>query len=191
MARPRGARANFTRVRHRLILAAAATVLAVALPVGSANANIYTQVLRAYETNGSIPPCQFTSPQLQSALKGIDTYGAQYFADFTNAVQDALASRAAGACSPRPKPPAASAGTRVQPLKLGPVTAATGSSPPAPMLMLAAFGALLGVAGAVAGLAWWRGWSPRWARAWGHAWSEAGHRAGGVWSDFADWLRSG
>jgi hypothetical protein len=180
-------------VRHRLILVAAATVLAVALPVGSAGASIYTQVLRAYETNGSIPPCQFTSPQLQSALKGIDTYGAQYFADFSNAVQDALASRAAGKCSAHPKPPptAASAGTPAQPLRLGPVTAATGSSLPVPMLMLAAFGALVAVAGGVAGLAWWRGWSPRWARAWGHAWSEAGHRAGGVWSDFEDWLRSG
>jgi hypothetical protein len=59
------------------------------------------------------------------------------------------------------------------------------------MLLLAAFGALLAVFGAIAGLAWWRGWSPRWARAWGHRWREAGHRAGGAWSDFEDWLRSG
>ena len=60
-------------MRHRLILAAAAIVLALGLPVASAGASIYSQVLRAYETNGSIPPCQFTSPQLQSALKGIDS----------------------------------------------------------------------------------------------------------------------
>jgi hypothetical protein len=184
-------------VRHRLILAAATAVLALGLGVGTAGASIYSQVLRAYETHGSIPPCQFTSPQLQSALKGIDTYGAQYFADFTNAVQDALASRAAGACAPRTKRPAAAgagAATRggpAQPLKLGPLTGATGSSLPAPMLMLAAFGALLGLGAAVAGLARWRGWSPRWARAWGHAWSEAGYRAGGAWRDFEDWLRSG
>jgi hypothetical protein len=180
-------------VRHRLILVAATIVLALGLPAASAGASIYSQVLRAYETNGSIPPCQFTSPQLQNALKGIDTYGAQYFADFTNAVQDALASRAAGTCSPHPKQPAAvpAGGTHGQPLRLGPVTAATGSSLPAPMLMLAVFGALLAVCGAIGGLAWWRGWSPSWARAWGHAWSEAGHRAGGAWSDFEDWLRSG
>jgi len=33
---------------------------------------------------------------LSTALKGIDTYGAQYFADFTDAVQAALAERASG-----------------------------------------------------------------------------------------------
>jgi hypothetical protein len=46
-----------------------------------------------------IPPCQFTSVQLEAALKGVDTDGAQYFADFTQAIQAALTSRAAEECS--------------------------------------------------------------------------------------------
>ena len=73
---------------------------AALLAAPQARADIYSQVLRTYQAHGSIPPCQFTSAQLSAALKGIDTYGAQYFADFTDAVQAALAERASGGCIP-------------------------------------------------------------------------------------------
>jgi hypothetical protein len=180
-------------MRVRLI-ASLAAALALLVMVGSAEAaSSYSRVLQAYETRGSVPPCQFTSPQLQSALKSIDTYGAQYFADFTNAVQAALNARAAGACAPHRTTagqPTARA-IHTPPLRLGPVTAATGASLPAPMLLLAAIGALAALFGVVAGVAWWRGWSPRWAGAWGHAVGEAGYRARDTWAEFDDWLRSG
>jgi hypothetical protein len=183
-------------MRSRLI-ALVTAVLAVAAPVATADAaSSYSRVLRAYETRGSVPPCQFTSPQLQSALKSIDTYGAQYFADFTNAVQAALTQRASGACAPQHASrsggtAAAARSTPAPPLHLGPVTAATGASLPAPILLLAALGAVVALLAAVAGLAWWRGWSPRWAGAWGHALGEAGYRARDTWGEFDDWLRSG
>jgi hypothetical protein len=180
---------------RRVLILIFAAVAAFGVPVATANAaSSYSRVLQAYETRGSVPPCQFTSPQLQSALRSIDTYGAQYFADFTNAVLAALNARASGACAPRPStaggqpaPPASHA----PPLRLGPVTAATGASLPAPMLLLAGLGAAVALLAAVGGLAWWRGWSPRWAGAWGHAVGEAGYRARDTWSEFDDWLHSG
>ena len=130
---------------------AAVAMFALTAPALS-HASIYSRVLRAYETNGSVPPCEFSSQQLQTALKGIDTYGAQYFADFTSAVQGALAARASGICAPAragaggPRPAAAS-----QPLKLRPLTAATGAALPAPILLMAA----LALVSAVLGLGWW------------------------------------
>jgi hypothetical protein len=182
-------------MRSVLRIAVFTAVLALLAPVASADAaSSYSRVLQAYETRGAVPPCQFTSPQLQSALKSIDTYGAQYFADFTNAVQAALTARASGACAPHPGSAAghpAAPAAHTPPLRLGPVTAATGASLPAPMLLLAALGAALALLSAVAGFAWWRGWSPRWAGAWGHALGEAGYRARDSWGEFDDWLRSG
>ena len=179
-------------VRARQIstaLLAAGCLLALAAP--GAGASIYTRVLAAYQAKGHIPPCQFTSQQLESALKGIDTYGAQYFADFTTAVQNALQSRAAGTCSRSVA--AAPSGQRVigPPLHLGPITAATGSDLPAPLLMLAALAALVAVGGLLGTFVWWRGWSPSWTAGWRHMWSEAGFRVQGTWAEFSDWLRSG
>ena len=59
----------------------------------------YQAVLRAYERQGTVPPCQFSPSQLQSALNGVDSYGAQYFADFTQAIQNAISVRASGSCA--------------------------------------------------------------------------------------------
>lgn len=165
----------------------------LALNAPAAGANIYTQVLRSYESHGRVPPCQFSSQQLNSALKGIDTYGAQYFADFTTAVQSALQARATGVCSPAAsrKHGSSGLGASSTPLRLGPITAATGADLPAPILMMAILAALVAMAALIASLVWWRGWSPAWAAAWQHMWSEAGFRAQGTWSEFSDWLRSG
>ena len=72
-------------------------------------ASAYQQVLTIYESEGTIAPCQFTPAALQAALNGVDTYGAQYFADFTQAVQSALTSRAGGACAAPGSSPARAA----------------------------------------------------------------------------------
>ena len=173
-------------------LGIAATLGVLALAAPTARANIYTQVLGVYETDASVPPCQFSSQQLENALKGIDTYGKQYFADFITAVQTALADRASGACSPHNQTthPAAQSQGPIPPLKPGSLTAATGASLPAPMVLMAAFAAVLGLLGAIAAVWRWRGWNPRWAVRWRHAWGEAGYRTNGSAADFDDWLGS-
>jgi hypothetical protein len=192
----------------RLRIALATALAALALPTlalpslalpASARAGAYSRVLGAYQQTGSIPPCAFSSAQLQSALKSVSTYGAQYFADFTNAIQNALAARAAGRCS-TPAQPAGAAGASVSgatprtgaltaDTRLGPVTAATNASLPAPLLAMAAIAVVLAALVAVAALARTRGWDPAWAAASRHSWQEAGYRVSALWAEFRDWLR--
>jgi hypothetical protein len=134
--------------------------LAAGVPAPAAQAaSPYQTVLRAYEHSGTVPPCQFSGATLAEALKGVDTYGAQYFADFTQAVNDALSVRAAGGCSvsrhrARGVAPVGSAsggpgasgpGVGI-PAHLGALTASTGGPAPAPLLLLGA----LALSGAVA-----------------------------------------
>jgi hypothetical protein len=179
-------------LRPRLALCLLALVL---LPATSAQASAYSRVLQTYQQRGSIPPCQFTTSQLSAALKSVDTYGAQYFADFTNAIQDALSSRAGGACSGAVAGAGAtgqtSAGALHVALPSGGVTAATGADFPAPIIMLAVLAALLALAALVVSLFRLRGAEPALVPWWRHLWGEAGYRAGGAWAEFVDWLRSG
>jgi hypothetical protein len=139
-----------------------ALLLALASPASAAPAqgSIYSQVLKAYENRGQVPPCQFSSQQLEIALKGINTYGAQYFADFTDAVQNALATRATGACSQGAGRAQAGglsgAGGKPAALKFGSLTPGTSASLPLPILLMAVFGVVLAVVGAAALLARWR-----------------------------------
>jgi hypothetical protein len=127
--------------RTRVVIASVALGLALTTGVAGA-ASAYQQVLQVYEREGSVPPCQFTAAQLQSALGGVDTYGAQYFADFTQAVQSALTSRAGGACSAatsvgqRSAGAAGSSGRPVPPPPAGPLTAATSAGLPLPLALL-------------------------------------------------------
>lgn len=173
-----------------------ATLLVVlAMPVAVAHSSAYSQVLRAYEQKGSVPPCRFSSSQLENALRGVDTYGAQYFADFTAAIQTALTQRASGSCergqgagatslarASGQAAPADSAGG------LGALTSATNAGVPAPILLMALFAAAFGLIAATITLGRRRGWDPVWAAVWRHAWEEAGFRAGGIWAEFVDWL---
>ena len=159
----------------------------------SAGPGVYSQVLSAYQSTGTVAPCQFSSAQLQQALKGIDTYGAQYFSDFATAVQSALSQRAGGAC----RPGAAALLSRIKPRNdlhqsaLAPLTAATSAGVPLPILLMGVL-AMLGLCMVgTLGLWRWSGASPDWASSWRHAWGEAGHRAGALWLDFGDWRRSG
>lgn len=109
----------------------------------------YQQVLGVYESQGAIPPCRFSGPQLAAAQKGIDTYGEQYFADFTQAIQTALSARAAGACaaSPAPAPALAPGGVPRPPAHFGPVTAATDAGVPAPLAVMGGLAAVLALFG--------------------------------------------
>jgi hypothetical protein len=180
------------RVLSSVALALLLGVLAVS-PAQAAQRNILNRVQHAYEARGVINPCQFTSQELSSALKSIDTYGAQYFADFSNAVQSALDARATGACSA----PNGAATTHRSPSKplapvhVGSATAATNADVPAPLLLLAMVALLAALTGGLVALGWWRGWSAAWAGPWRHLWSEAGFRLEGSWLEFRDWLRSG
>lgn len=162
------------------------------LPSSTAGASSYSQVLHTYQLRGSIPPCKFSSAQLSAALKGVDTYGEQYFADFTDALQSALAARASGACTPGPRTPAQPApSARATSLRVGSVPAPSGADLPAPIVLMAALAAVLGIAAMVGATARVRGWDPAWAASWRHAWAEAGYRFGGLWAEVRDWLRSG
>lgn len=149
-----------------------------ALPATAPAQSIYAQVLAAYQANGQVPPCQFTSAQLTTALQGVDTYGAQYFADFTDAIQNALAERAGGAClsgssqlSGRHRQTAAS--TSFVPPS---ITGASGTSLPAAILALGGLTLLVGAAAGLAALARRWGWAPSWAAAARHGAGETGYR---------------
>jgi hypothetical protein len=175
--------------------AAFALGLGLGTPAEVVAASAYQQVLRVYEREAMIPPCQFSSGQLQAALTGVDSYGAQYFADFTQAIQAALTSRAAGECpgsAPGGRLAAsgggvAASGSNVaasgggvaasgsgstssgvpgpgRAAPLGPLTAATSSGVPAPLLVLAALAVVLAGLGALAGVARWRGPESGWWR---------------------------
>jgi hypothetical protein len=127
----------------------------------AAGPSAYQQILGVYESQGTISPCRFSGPQLSAALRGVDTYGEQYFADFTQAVQAALSARAAGACpaSPAPAPVRAPGGVPRPPAHFGPVTAATDAGMPAPLAVMSGLTAGIVVLGVAAVL--WRRRSAR------------------------------
>lgn len=167
------------------------TLMVLLASAASASANIYTTILRVYETKGTVPACQFSSQQLERAIKQTDTYDAQYFGDFTQAMQGALQSRASGTCSPAHRALAAPGGAANPGGRFPSATAATSSGLPATIVLLGVLTAIGVLVGALMALARWRGWSPRWAGPWRHMWSEAGERSHGTWDDFGDWFRSG
>ena len=124
-----------------------------------------------------IPPCQFSSSELSHALKGVDTYGAQYFADFTGAIQSALAARAGGQCGPGGAqtttiPPA----THLPSPAAHSVKASTQSDLPAPILLIALLGAAALLTGAAVAIVRLRGSEPRVLAASRHSFGEAGYR---------------
>jgi hypothetical protein len=179
------------------------TLLAsLALP-GLAHANAYRDVLAAYQHDGSVPACQFSSRKLSAAIKEEDTYDAQYFADFTNSIEVALEAQASGQCSaggshgllaPSPTRGAggsASAGGAGANQRLGSLTAASGSGLPAPIVLMGLIALVAGLVGAGAGLARWGGWDPAWVTTWRHGVGEAGYRLNAIRADIADWRRSG
>jgi hypothetical protein len=181
------------RVNRTARLAALTVAALLVLPTATAAAaSAYARVLHAYEATGTIPTCEFTSTELEGALKGVDTYGAQYFQDFTTAVQGALAARGTGSCE-KTHAKLQAGGPAARPLgAISPasVRAATSASIPAPILLMAGIAALIALAAALVSITRLYGVQPEWAQAWRHAWREAGYRTAGTWADFSDWLRS-
>jgi hypothetical protein len=177
------------RTRVALALAVSAA-LAGAAP---AHAGIYERVLAVYEADAQIPPCHFTSQQLTAALKGVDTYGAQYFADFTEAVQAALAQRASGVCSGAAARAnaVAPASARTPALRLpASATSPTDSGLPAPILAMGGLALAAALGAGLRAISRASGWEPAWAPAWRHAWAEAAYRAGGRLAQVRDALRA-
>lgn len=177
--------------RRALLLVLALVTL---MPVAAARASDYSQVLHTYQQRGNVPPCTFSTSQLSSALRGVNLYGAQYFADFTAAIQNALSARAGGSCLSTPASQAhvgaaGPAGSDLR-LPLRSVTAATQAGVPAPILLLGGLAGAIGLVAAMSGLARLRGREPALLPWWRHLWEETGYRAGGVWAEFVDWLRS-
>ncbi len=166
------------------------TIAAIAAPTATARpTSAYRAVLRAYEKSGRVPPCAFSSQQLSTALKGVDAYEAQYFQDFTDAINQALTARAAGACD-RTAPASGGNSTSAGAVPTGSLPGPVDPGVPAPILLLAVLGGVLGLAVAFAGIWRRRGWDPGWAAALRHSWSEAGYRAEGTWEELLDWWRS-
>jgi hypothetical protein len=180
------------RLRLALCLLALAVLPPALLAPTSARASDYSRILQVYQQRGSVPPCQFSAGQLSSALRSVDTYGAQYFADFTNAIQDALSARAGGACSGAAASVAAggqgASGTDVS-LPPGPVTAPTQADLPLPMILLGALAVVLAAAAALVLAFRALAWEPAIAGWWRDLWAQTSDRAGDLWSEFVDWLR--
>ena len=162
---------------------------ALLLPAAAAGGSgAYPQVLHVYQTHGSIPPCQFTSQQLNAALKGVDTYGQQYYADFITAIQTALEARASGVCSGAQPAGGGASGRGPGQTRLPPsVTSSTSGGVPAPIVLLAVVGGALALAAALAAVGRERGWEA-WA-GWRHGVAEATYRAGDSWAALVDRLR--
>ena len=181
--------------RARLLLAL--LLAALLIPASAVGASAYTNVLRTYQQTGTVPACRFSTAQLESALKGIDTYGAQYFADFSNAIEAALAARAAGSCDSHAAGGQAATGAAGAPggappgptARFGPITASSAAGVPAPIIVMGALGAVLGLVLLVVGALSVRRREPGWAAAWRHSWSEASWRAAGTWEELLDWLK--
>jgi hypothetical protein len=184
----------------------AAAVAAPGLASAAApSQSIYTRILTAYQSKGTIDPCEFTVPQLEAALKALGTAGGQYFGDFVQAVQTALTTRAARGCSQGgagagPGGPGVSGGSGTglpaggaggPPLPQIPLTSASGAGVPAPLIAMAILAAALAALAAAFALIRRTGADPSWAAAGRHGLSETADRLAAVWDDFADWLRSG
>ena len=180
------------RQSRRLIAVLAVLAVPLAsLALGAAPASAastYNRLLNAYEQTGSIPPCSFSSAQLETVLKSADTYAAQYFADFTNAISTALAQRASGECS-RGNGGVVGVNAGNVSLALPRVPAATGAGVPLPIVLLAIIGAAALLLAAAALAMRLTGWEPGWAPTWRHSWEEAEYRIAGGWLALVDRLR--
>lgn len=188
---------------RRLAIALTGALIAALVSVGAAQASsvsgLYTKVLSAYQANGRIPPCEFTSPQLEWTRNHIDTYGQQYFADFIGAIQTALTARASGACSASRTQGVAGAGAARgggsrnppgTPALPSSVTDSTSSGVPLLMAVLIALGAVLAAMAVLARWARARGVERGWTASRRHGAAEARYRAEGWWLEFRDRLRS-
>jgi len=189
------------RSRRIVVVALLALLL---LPVANAGADAFTRVEQVYAQTQTVPPCKFSSGELNQAQSTIPNDDQQYEQDLIAAIEQARQERADGACAKThataagvtlpvgtPAPPAVNASGPSTLLQLGSTTAATDSGPPVPIVILVIVGLLALVAGVALCAARLLGWEPGWAVRVRHSWSEAGYRVSGICSEFGDWLRLG
>lgn len=128
--------------RISIFLAACALSLAAAAP---AHADLLSTMLNDYTQDGRLDPCKYSEKQLRE-LKDLIPNDILQYADFDDAVDDALAKRAQGACktggssqSGATAPPAAGgSGTAPPPPAAGAVQPPPASGTPAPAAPAAA-----------------------------------------------------
>ena len=112
------------RIRPFVLLAALVFAVAVAPANAAVTANL-KKVLDAYIAKQSVPPCQFTTAQLNDALKNVTRDLRQYQPDFEDAVRTAIEQRSAGSCAKKSKKTESSAST---PAAGGGTSGSSGSS---------------------------------------------------------------
>jgi hypothetical protein len=189
------------RATSRLVALTAAIAALCGTSPGTASAasTTYIKILNEYSQTGVIQPCQFTSAQLNEALKSVDLYGQAYVADFPNAIQAALNNRASGGCNrtrlsrsglSNVEAVLAGAGSAgggpSAGLQPGPLTAATDAPLPAPILIMAVLAGAFALLAAATALSRARGWDPAWAATVRHSLAEAGYRLGGAFEGIRD-----
>jgi hypothetical protein len=165
--------------------------------MASAASTAYVQILNEYSQTGVIQPCQFTSTQLNDALKSVDLYGQAYVADFPNAIQAALNNRASGGCNRTRLSRSglsnveavidgSGAGGPSTGVRPGALTAATDAPLPAPILIMAVLAGAFVLLAVAAALTRARGLDPAWAATVRHSLAEAGYRLGGAFEELRD-----
>jgi cobalamin biosynthesis Mg chelatase CobN len=90
--------------RRSIVALVAAAGLLCAPPALAANA--FDQVLKDYQSDGTIDPCAHSEKTLQDAQHQIPNDIEQYAPDFPEALKDALRARAAGKCDKQSGAPA-------------------------------------------------------------------------------------
>lgn len=206
----------------RIAVALALALFLALLPAVSARADqAYERVAAAYaQGGGHLDPCEFTSGELQAALRGIPPALRTTVPALRTAMEDAIAAHRRGDCKGvRPEegttggaavpestpPPVTTTPTATVPTTpVAPTTttpapaqrqqppAATTSSDRKPLIVaLIAAGALVLLALLLWALGRSRGWDPVWSARMRHAWGEAGFRTTSTWAEFTDWLRLG
>jgi hypothetical protein len=99
---------------------------------------------------------------------------------------------APGGQAPQPTPsPSPAPSVSDQAILAASKTKSSDAGVPAPLVALAAIGALMLLVAFSYGLARWWAWEPRWLVRMRHAGAEAGWRASGSWAEFMDWVRLG
>jgi hypothetical protein len=163
----------------------------------AAHADAFSDVFADYQKDGRIDPCAHSQSDLRAAKGKIPNDIEQYAPDFPQAPQSPTATAevaAPTATVPSPPGSAQPAATAADGAIVNAAarTADRGASePPAPLIALAALGALLLLGLLVWGIARFFAWDPAWVAGARHAVQEAGWRAGGLWDDFTDGLRPG
>src|SRR3954471_15025519 len=113
-----------------------AVLLALLAVAPAAQANAFKDIFGAYRQRGQVDPCKWTAKQLSDAKRQVPNDIDQYAPDFPQALDDAIAKRAAGACAKQAATTTSTAAAAPPTTSSSGPTATTGvppgSPPPAP-----------------------------------------------------------